>query len=97
MTKLSRILSLYLIFCNGVHEPRMQNDDQSHAVASRHQGLFGEPSSKPTGKLIPQTADLAATSDHASSDERSANISSLDNVRIKSLRPAIIRGRMNDT
>ena len=74
-----------------------ENEDQSPAVASMHYDLCGEPSSKSTGKHIPQTANLAATSGHASSDERSADISSLDNLRIKSLRPAIIRGRMNDT
>jgi hypothetical protein len=44
-----------------------------------------------------QAANLAATSGHASNDERSADISSLDNMRIKSLRPSIIRWRMNDT
>ena len=38
-----------------------------------------------------------ATSGHASNDKRSADISSLDNLRIKSLRPSIIRWRMNDT
>jgi hypothetical protein len=80
-----------------VREPRMQNEDRSHTVASMHCGLFREPSSKPTGKHIPQTANFAATSGHASNDERSADISPLDDLRIKSLRPAIIRGRMNDT
>jgi hypothetical protein len=75
----------------------MKNEDQSHTVASMHYGLFGEPSSKPTGELIPQTANLAATSGHASNDKRSADFSSLDNLRIKSLRPSIIRWRMNDT
>ena len=44
-----------------------------------------------------QTANLAATSGHAANDKRSADISSLDNLRIKSLRPAIIGWRMNDT
>jgi hypothetical protein len=44
-----------------------------------------------------QTANLAATSGHASNDKRSADISSLNNLRIKSLRPSIISGRMNDT
>jgi hypothetical protein len=43
------------------------------------------------------TANLAAMSGHASNDKRSADISSLDNLRIKSLRPSIIRWRMNDT
>ena len=37
------------------------------------------------------------TSGHASNDKCGANISSLDNLGIKSPRPAIIRGRMNDT
>ena len=37
------------------------------------------------------------TSGHASNDKCSANISSLDNLGIKSPRSAIIRGRMNDT
>ena len=37
------------------------------------------------------------TSGHASNDKRSADISSLDNLRIKSLRPSIFRWRMNDT
>ena len=37
------------------------------------------------------------TSGHASNDKCSANISSLDNLGIKSPRTAIIRGRMNDT
>jgi hypothetical protein len=37
------------------------------------------------------------TSGHASNDKRSADISSLDNLRIKSLRPSIIRWRMSDT
>jgi hypothetical protein len=41
--------------------------------------------------------NLAATSGHASNDKRSADISSLDNLHIKSLRPSIIRWRMNDT
>jgi hypothetical protein len=75
----------------------MKNEDQSHTVASMHYGLFGELPSKPTGELIPRTANLASTSGHASNDKRSADISSLDNLRIKSLRPSIIRGRMNDT
>ena len=75
----------------------MKNEDLSHTVASLHYGLFGEPSSKPTGELIPQTTNLAATSGHASNDKGSADISSLDNLRIKSLRPSIIRWRMNDT
>ena len=44
-----------------------------------------------------QTANLAATSGHASNDKRSADISSLDSLRIKSLRPSIIRWRMNGT
>lgn len=38
-----------------------------------------------------------ATSGHASNDKGSADISSLDNLHIKSLRPSIIRWRMNDT
>jgi hypothetical protein len=44
-----------------------------------------------------QAANLAGTSGHASNDQRSADIGSLDDLRIKSLRPSIIRGRMNDT
>jgi hypothetical protein len=75
----------------------MKNEDQSHTVASMHYGLFGEPSSKTTGEHIPQTANLAATLGRASNDERSADISSLDNLSTKSLRPSIIRGCMNDT
>ena len=75
----------------------MKNEDQSHKVASMHYDFFGEPSSKPTGEHIPQTANLAATSGHASNDKRSADISSLDNLRIKSPRPSIIGGCMNDT
>ena len=75
----------------------MKNEDQSHTVASMHYGLFGEPSSKLTGEHIPQTANLAATLGRASNDERSADISSLDNLSTKSLRPSIIRGCMNDT
>jgi hypothetical protein len=44
-----------------------------------------------------QTTNLAATSGYASNDKRSADISSLDHLRIKSLWPSIIRWRMNDT
>ena len=43
------------------------------------------------------TANPAVTSGHAANDKRSADISSLDNLRIKSLRPAITGWRMNDT
>jgi hypothetical protein len=75
----------------------MKNEDQSHTVASMRYGPFGEPSSKPAGEHIPQTANLAATLGHASNDKRSADISSLDNLSTKSLRPSIIRGCMNDT
>ena len=74
----------------------MKNEDQSHKVASMHYGFFGEPSSKPTGEHIPQTANLAATSGHASNDKRSADISFLKSLRIKSLRPSIIKRRTND-
>ena len=41
--------------------------------------------------------DSCATSGHTSNDKCGANISPLDNLGIKSPRPAIIRGRMNDT
>jgi hypothetical protein len=44
-----------------------------------------------------QTANSAATLGHASNDNCSADIGSLDNLRIKSLRPSTIRWRMNDT
>ena len=39
----------------------------------------------------------AATSDHAADDKSSATVSSLDHVGTKSLRPAVVTGRMNDT
>ena len=68
----------------------------NHTVPSMHYGLFGDPTSKPARKLIPQMANLTDKSGNASNDKRRADISSLDNVRIKSLRPAIIKRRMNN-
>jgi len=73
----------------------MKNEDQSHTVASMHYGLFGDPSSKLTGSIFRKRPILPLG--HASNDKRSADISSLDNLSIKSLRPSIIRGCMNDT
>jgi hypothetical protein len=53
----------------------------------------------PDGQFSGNILDEAmrATSGHASNDKRGADISPLDNLRIKSLRPSIIRWRMNDT
>jgi len=73
----------------------MQNEDQSHMVANTT--AFSANLVETHGELILHTANLAATSHHASNDKRSADISSLDNLRIKPLRASIFRGRMNDT
>jgi hypothetical protein len=97
MTEAVTTLSSSSLCCNRVCETRMKNEDQIHTVAGIPYGLFGEPLRKPAGKLLPQTANLAATSGHASNDKCSADINSLDNLCIKSLRPSIIRGRLNDT
>ena len=80
-----------------------------HKDSSQHKPqLTRRPSAKGYGvravKTIPSPSkryaigqSCPATSGHASNDKRSADISSLDNLRIKSPRPSIIRWRMNDT
>ena len=51
----------------------------------------------PAGTTIRKRPILPPTSSYASNDKRSAGINSLDNLRIKSLGPSIIRWRMKDT
>jgi hypothetical protein len=76
-----------------------------HKDSSQHKSR--RPSAKEYGvravKTIPSTSkryasgqSCPATSGHASNDKSSADISSLDSLRIKSLRPSIIKRRMND-
>ena len=83
----------------GLEEAGMaQMDDSIGALMKHLDDMGGEPSKQFHRHLSAmQAANLAATSGHASNDKRSADISSLDNLRIKSLRPSIIRWRMNDT
>ena len=80
-----------------------------HKDGSQHKPqLTRRPSAKGYGvravKTIPSPCkhyasvqSCPATSGHASNDKRSADISSLDSLRIKSLRSSILRWRMNDT
>ena len=44
-----------------------------------------------------RSAHRSAKSDHAADDKSSATVGSLDHVGTKSLRPAVVTGRMNDT
>ena len=67
-------------------ENRIKNEDPSHTVAGMNSCLF----------MTLFETHLPLASGHTSNYKRSADIRSLDNLRIKSLRPSIIRGRMGD-
>ncbi len=78
---------------NRVREPRMQMKGEITRSLARTTAFSASPLRNPRESLFRKRP----TSGRASNDKRGADISSLDNLGIKSLRPAIIGRRVNDT
>jgi hypothetical protein len=86
MTEADPHLKFVIILPQPCCENRIKNEDPSHTVAGMNSCLL----------MTFFETHLPPTSGHTSNYKRSADIRSLDDPRIKSLRPSISRGRMGD-